>query len=223
MNLEAFKNDVLQRELDGLSELHRIAFAASCCERLFPFYTTFSEIEQWGDPRVPRKALDTIWSIVEGKGIDIDELKTLREQCCSEGICPGEDDNFGSSSLFIEAGNSIYSICLILDAYPEVTVSTAVDVSNYVEETLEYYIDDCDNSFQEQCKEYTLEEKIEIFQSHFLVLKEIAKETEDLQKLKEAKILTLDFLEWLRTSSQKEGQDFINFLHESRSERDSTQ
>ena len=215
MNFETFREHILEKELEALSELHIIAFAASCCERLFPFYETFSKTENWGDPLIPRKALDTIWCITKRESVNIDELNILSQQCCEEGICPSENDDnnsYGDSSLFIEAGNLIYSICTILDAYPKITVYDAVSVSEYIENTLEYYIDDFDASFQKECQEGTLKEQIKILQNHFLVLKEIAKEAEYLQKLKEEKNLTIEFIEWLRTSSQKEGWDFINFI-----------
>ncbi|MBE9040891.1 DUF416 family protein [Oscillatoriales cyanobacterium LEGE 11467] len=220
MNIEYFRNNILTKELKILSKLHIVAFAASCCEQLFPFYKTFSKMENWGDPQIPRKALDTIWSIAKGESVDLDEVWLLSDRCCSRGICPSDDDrnsHYESSSLFIEAEHLIYSICIILDSYTEITAYDAISISNYVERTLEYYINDFDASFQKKCQGYTLKEQIENFQHHPLVVNEVAKETEDLQKLKEAQVLTLDFLEWLRTSSRKEGWVFINFLKESRS------
>lgn len=65
MNLNFFDNEGLEKELEELFPFHQIAFAASCCERLFPFYKTFSETDNWGDSSVLRKALDKVWQILK--------------------------------------------------------------------------------------------------------------------------------------------------------------
>lgn len=45
--------------------------------------------------------------------------------------------------------------------------------------------------------------------SHPLAVREMAKQTEDLQRLKGTDILDEDFLEWLRTSSNNNGVSLI--------------
>ncbi|MEZ2250370.1 hypothetical protein [Microcoleus sp.] len=46
--------------------------------------------------------------------------------------------------------------------------------------------------------------------SHPFAVREMAKEAEDLQRLKETETLTRDFLEWLRTSSHNNGKSLID-------------
>lgn len=64
MNLNFYEFDALEKELEGLPPLHRVAFAASCCERLLPNYNAFYFLENWGDPSVLRTALNEVWQIL---------------------------------------------------------------------------------------------------------------------------------------------------------------
>ena len=70
MNLHLYKFDALEKELERLPPLYRIAFAASCCERLLPNYNAFSCMENLGDPSVLRNALNEVWQILQGKPVD---------------------------------------------------------------------------------------------------------------------------------------------------------
>jgi uncharacterized protein len=47
--LYEFNERTLYKKIDGLSLLHKIAFGASCCERLLPNYKLFVDNEGWGD------------------------------------------------------------------------------------------------------------------------------------------------------------------------------
>jgi hypothetical protein len=81
-----FENfDSLKKELEGISPLHRVAFAASLCERVLPNYSAFSREEGWGDPSVLRAALDEVWQILLGKPLDESKIHQLMElwKCCS--------------------------------------------------------------------------------------------------------------------------------------------
>jgi hypothetical protein len=46
--IDHFDEDKLCLQLGVLSERHRIAFAASCCERMLPNYDAFAAMERWG-------------------------------------------------------------------------------------------------------------------------------------------------------------------------------
>ncbi len=61
-----FDEQQLTRDLVALPASHRVAFAASCCERLVPNYQAFALMEDWGNPRLLRRALDAAWKTAEG-------------------------------------------------------------------------------------------------------------------------------------------------------------
>jgi uncharacterized protein YjaG (DUF416 family) len=52
----------------------RIALAAALAERWLPVYESFSEEEEWGDPKILRRAVGTVWSCAVGNKL------TRREQ-----------------------------------------------------------------------------------------------------------------------------------------------
>ena len=66
MNLNFFDLETLKQELEKLPQLHRMAFAASICEKMLPNYYAFYRMENWGDPSVQRKVLDEIWQHLAG-------------------------------------------------------------------------------------------------------------------------------------------------------------
>jgi uncharacterized protein len=74
--------DNKQRDkLFNLSPTHRIAFAASCAERLFPNYVAFSRDANWGNPRQLREALDAVWSHLLGNPLTPSAARKLIKQC----------------------------------------------------------------------------------------------------------------------------------------------
>ena len=54
------------------------------------------------------------------------------------------------------------------------------------------------------------EMQVEEISNHPFTLREIAKQTEDLQRLKEVDSLNTELLEWLRTSSYNSGKSLID-------------
>jgi hypothetical protein len=87
----AFDEAKLKRELRALSAAHRLAFAASCSERLFPGFCVFSEREDFGDPALLRHSLDTAWQMLYGEELPREEVENLIESCRS--AIPDSDDH----------------------------------------------------------------------------------------------------------------------------------
>ncbi|MFB2919332.1 MULTISPECIES: DUF416 family protein [Aerosakkonema] len=79
MKLEFDDLEALEKELEGLPPLHRVAFAASICERLLPNYDVFYREEAWGDPSILRTALDEVWQILQGKPLDEPKINQLMD------------------------------------------------------------------------------------------------------------------------------------------------
>ena len=67
MNMHFFEFDTLEQQLENLPGLHRVAFAAACCERMLPNYSAFCRMYDLGNPSVLRNALDEVWEILQGK------------------------------------------------------------------------------------------------------------------------------------------------------------
>jgi uncharacterized protein YjaG (DUF416 family) len=62
-----FDRKNLGRELQKLSAKHRLAFAASCCNRVLPSYAAFSGQAGWGDYDGLMGAANYIWDVLEGE------------------------------------------------------------------------------------------------------------------------------------------------------------
>ena len=82
---------VLKNAVNGylsiLTERQCIAFAACCCERLFPLYEAFHITHGWGDPRTIRHILDDIWLYIadeQKQSLDesrIEEISSIIPDC----------------------------------------------------------------------------------------------------------------------------------------------
>src|SRR5262249_40897978 len=64
--MRPFDKTKLIARLDKLRKEFRIAFAASCCERLLPNYCAFAAVEKWGNPSLLRETLDGVWTYLKG-------------------------------------------------------------------------------------------------------------------------------------------------------------
>ncbi len=209
MNSYFFDISDLEKELRQLPHLHRVAFAASICERMLPNYNAFSQMENWGIPSVPRKALDEIWQILEGKPTDVVEIRQLREDCSRENILPDSDD-FYDSYYLAEAQEALFAICSTLLACIDLDLQNIIWVVKSARfNTIELFIRARDESFK--ASHYKdKKNKLEAIANHSLAVREMAKENEDLQRLKEMKTLEREFLEWLRTSFNNDGKSIID-------------
>lgn len=199
MNLRFYDFETLEKELEGLSTQHRIAFAAACCERLLPNYNAFAREESWGAPSLLRTALDEVWQILKGKPVDVATLQKLRSACDSDDIVPHSDDFCGYVAEAQEAAIAIYKT---LDACIEPTLQHIIEVAERVAFTIEFSTD-WDVSIE-------TEKYIETIARHPFTVREMAKQNEILERLKNTKELNYDLLEWLRTSFDNGGKSLID-------------
>lgn len=206
MNLNFYEFDALEKELEGLPPLHRIAFAASCCERLLPNYNAFYRLENWGDPSVLRTALNEVWQILQGKPVDAALIRRLIKDC--EDVIPDSDDFGGLSDM--EAQEAAIAICNTLEACLNPTPQQIIRVANCVTNTIDAFVPHGDKSFNVSESKVGLKKLEEAIASHPLAVREMAKQSEDLRLLKQAEKLDPDFLEWLRTSFDNDGKSLID-------------
>ncbi|MEG3930438.1 DUF416 family protein [Microcoleus sp. T3_B1] len=202
-----FEFDTLEQELEKLPVFHRLAFAAACCERMLPNYNAFCRMYDFGDPSVLRNALDEVWQILQGKPIDELRIERLINNCGSDNIAPDSLDFGGDSYKSLQL---IDAICTTLRACSEAATREIVRIVEYARNTIEFYVA-CEDEFFNVSREQDGREKfIAAIACHPFAVREMAKETEDLQRLKETETLDKDFLEWLRTSSHNNGKSLID-------------
>lgn len=201
-----FNLKALEKELEALPPLHRLAFAASICERLLPNYNAFSRMENYGDPSVLRKALDEVWQILEGKPVDTERIQQFYNGL--DIICPDSDDYYDSYYTF-EAQEALFAIRSTLRASIHLEIKNVlyvVEIARF--DTIELFIKARDESFNS--KQYNSDEEVEAIANHPFAVRELKKENEDLQRLKETETLDKNFLEWLRTSFNNGGKSVID-------------
>lgn len=205
MNLKFGNFDTLAQKLEELPSFHRIAFAASICERLLPTYNAFFRESGWGNFTVLRTALDEVWLSLARKQFDKTKILQLIKDC--EATLPHADDV--DSRYTYEAQDAVAAICYLLEAGLTPAswrvVKVAQRATDTIKEFIEYEEEDRDPNWYKK-----LEEPSVTFASHPLAVREMAKQQEDLQRLKEVETLEQDFLEWLRTSYNNDGKSVID-------------
>lgn len=207
MNMHFFEFDTLEQELEKLHVFHRVAFAAACCERILPNYNAFCRMYDFGDPSVLRNALDEVWEILQGKQIDELRIEQLINNCGSDNIAPDSLD-FGSDSY--KSIQVLDAICKTLRACGEPTTRKILTVVEHARNTIEFCVAWEDESFNISWENDGEEKFTEAIACHPLAVQEMAKEAEDLQRLKETETLDRDFLEGLRTSFNNDGKSSLD-------------
>ena len=214
------KADVLAvvTEIEKLPFLHQIAFGASICERLMPNSNIFAE-SNWDIFSILRQALDEVWLIVNGQLIDSIKLFQLKddfENTNFENVISQDYDNTDSEDVLgaeYVAGSIYYLIDMCLKteltdskALKHFVNSTYNNFYLYIELQMEIAEDMAEEKTEDDWSKKTSEEQELIIYNHPFILQEMTKENEDLQRIKEIPVLTLEFLELLRTSSQDKGK-----------------
>ncbi|MEG3954191.1 DUF416 family protein [Microcoleus sp. herbarium2] len=207
MNLDFFQLDTLQEILETLPPFHRVAFAASICERMLPINELFSQEESWGDSTVLRNALDEIWQILLKKQADAEKIEELTKACEQQTL---HADDVRQSRLDYEAQQTISAVCFTLESCLEPTSIKVLDVAQCVEETIYAFVTSRKFDDDESWNDKSSEELDNYVASHPLAIQEMAKQREDLQWLKQVETLDRDFLERLRTSSHNNGKSLID-------------
>jgi|JI7StandDraft_1071085.scaffolds.fasta_scaffold113119_2 uncharacterized protein len=208
MGLYSDRLDSIKAQIEELSPLHRIAFAASCCERLLPNYYVFAREEGQGNPLILRDALDEVWQILQGKSFEMETIQLLIINC-QEAIVPGdyvlESRYSAESHLAVAAISNTLKACLNED-----NIEAIAKVIKVVGDTIFGFLDIEKEITEPDWLQKSWKVQVEEISNHPFTLREIAKQNEDLQHLKEVETLERDFLEWLRTSFDNDGRSLID-------------
>ena len=184
-----YNKNLISQRLDYMSESQRVAFAASCCERLLPNYKKFVEVDNWGDYNSLRRILNRIWNHASGQIISNDEIRQFLKICYD--VVPNSDD-FTSmyTSYAIDAGASLYNTlkyCLEGDIK---CLTSVVDASiNTVDLFIQEKYNICPS-------DPNLEQKIT---SEKLMQTELKKQLEDLNLIENHLIIDEQFLTSFRS------------------------
>ncbi|WP_448268419.1 DUF416 family protein [Nostoc sp. DSM 114159] len=208
MNLKLYEFNVLEAELTELSPVHRLVFAASCCERLLPNYSLVKQEDGWGDPSILRNVLNEVWSFLEGKPVNAKQICQLLK-VCDEAV-PNADYVSGSQ-YDVEAQEAASAICFTLEACLDPTPKNIIKVAKCVMNTIDGYLSAMkDIEDPNWWDEKSLEEQKEEFSNHMFAIREMAKQSEDLQKLKTVDKLDINFLQCFRTSFINQRKSLID-------------
>ena len=119
MTLLFYNLDSLEEELKQLPYFHRVAFAASICERMLPMYNKFSQMENWGQPSLLREVLDEIWLVLHRKKFDSLKLRQLIEYLDGENVYPDDQtENFCHFNYLFEAQFTVSVLCIYKKQIP---------------------------------------------------------------------------------------------------------
>ena len=187
----AFEPGLLQTDLSGLAPLHRVAFCASCCQRMLPNYDKFHRMEDWGSPHLLRQALHDVWAFLRGQVLAADRIEALARHCSEAAPDTEVFSSLYTSSALDAASATVETLRCCTDGDTE----RGVRVATSARDTVDMYIQMRDKF---EASGPAMEETIA---RDPLMVREVQKQDRDLDQLKATRALTPEFLASLRQSS----------------------
>jgi uncharacterized protein YjaG (DUF416 family) len=183
--------NTLLAKLAQLSPRALAAFAASCCQRMLPNYARFQREQGWGTLSALEEAAEAVWAFLRGGPLLADQAIALREAC--EAAAPDTEsfDSIFVSSALDAAGALAETIALCRDPRPDHALRVAIAARDSVD----MYI----QMTQDLAKEGAEMERA--IAAHPLMLREIGKQSADLDTLASKESLDADALLRLRESA----------------------
>lgn len=193
------ENPDLALALLSLPLHHRIAFAASCCERMLPNYHAFAVMEDCGDVAKVNEALEMLWQFASTGKLNVEE--TLQTISACEGFLPDSEEYL---SLFTgSAINAIAALIHSLRSSMDGDCERVAQVAQLVVDTNDEYLYIV-NTPGINVYQATPEFDTWIKNSPLMVA-ELEKQQQDIQVLQRSSTLTEKILDDLRTSSRTVG------------------
>lgn len=90
MSMLDYNEIALVGDLARLSSNSRVAFAASCAERMFPAYEKFCDQAGRGDRAALSEILESVWRHLFGDKMSTEQMSAQLKRCME--LIPGEDD-----------------------------------------------------------------------------------------------------------------------------------
>jgi uncharacterized protein YjaG (DUF416 family) len=101
---------------------HRIAFATSCCERLYPSYRALILSRRQSD--TVRPLIDLLWEFTLGRELTVDELENAAATALSVGL-----DHDDAAPLPEDAADAIDAVSLTIEALSRFQIDNVVRVA----------------------------------------------------------------------------------------------
>lgn len=200
MELLKFNFNKLIEELNCLPLSHRIAFSASCCERMLPNYKAFTNISGWGDYALLRNSLNIIWKIVKVSDFNKKELKNLIKKV-DKVIPDTEEFSFIEASHALDAGNGILETLVCCE---DADSEHCANVASFCVDTVDMHIQERDDM------DYSDTDFEDAISRDKLMQNELIKQLTDIQMLKNQTVLDDEFINSFRLSV--EGKSNINII-----------
>lgn len=129
--------------LTSLSPEGRLAFAASCCERMIPNFEAFVLVDGVEDTKACQHALNAVWKWVSGEKLSQKQIEHIRSRC-QEAIADPEMFDSIWSGLATNAVSAIMdALDCCLNGSPQSAANTAILANDSIYE----YISKVDKPF----------------------------------------------------------------------------
>lgn len=138
--MEIFDETALLLKLDGMSAWKRVAFMASCCERMLPNYAIFHAQTNYGNYIFLRAALDAIWEWVESEKTTENMLAIAIQ---SEQQAP--DTSEFSSPYTSAALDAATAIATTAEAVSDASASKVIEVAALARDTVDIFVQEADD------------------------------------------------------------------------------
>jgi len=188
----------LEAALTHLSRSHKVAFAASCAERLAPVYDLFSQLRDTDGRALVFDALSRVWQLCEGIsdvqiGATLEALEALL----------AEFDEGSNDQLTAFAEDSIVALLYALRCYQEDSAEFAVFAAQRSYEAVDALVHERDEI------EFSEEGAEDRILADPIIRQELGKQATDLAALTQQHRLTHAICEEMRTSSRDIGVQFV--------------
>lgn len=190
-----FEENKIKNDLVNLPFRKKLVFAASCCERLLPFYFAFFKNENWGNPIFLRSALDKIWEMAQTEQLSNGEIAELYNQCLL--LVPDSEDF--TSAYTSQAQNASSAICYTFEFCQNKEISFLGFVARVSFEAVEMYVNIVNDPTLNSHPADSYFDKWT--QTAPLLLAEIKKQNDDIEFISSNIEITTELIKQIRDSS----------------------
>lgn len=193
-----FESNDLERQLDSMFILCRLALALSCCERLIPNYVVFSHAVDWGRPEILRMAVDQVWASLHTGSYDLDKITGLIEEC-NQVVPDTNDFTHPYTSAALDAGTAVVAT---LECCLDGNSEHVMDVISFSRDTIDMFVR----------ARHSLESGVqsdEVVATHPFMTTELRRLSEDVEMLCETKVFNSEFVEQFKQIALSRGSNIV--------------
>lgn len=134
--MDKFREEI-KKEMLSVSDKGRVLFAVLVCEKLYPNYMRFQDLNNWGDHNVLKESISIMHQyLFKPELFKTDEIKELIERI--DLITPNTEEFTDITTSFaLDACNSIYDT---LNYLVDKDIEHVVDVATYARDTVDMFV-----------------------------------------------------------------------------------